>query len=689
MLFLILNLILTQNPYIPPQTLKSRLLPQSKGRLWVRGKPLAEVETSSSFKALQLMENKLFPVKSKKLSKIKEKNLKPKKLSKIKVKQPQVPKSLSWLKGMKYPDIPVKFDESLVKYLKFFRYNRTGRAIIKGWIQNCGRYRQMILKVLARNKLPSSLLYVAFIESGCLKKVRSYAGALGLWQIMPSGAKTYGLQKDHWVDQRYNPELSTVAVMDYFRDLYFRFGDWNIALAAYNCGYGRMLQSIRRYATNDFWKLQKFENALPRQSQLYVPKLLAVAIADLNRDKFKLGKLDIKKPYSFKEINVPGKTSLYRLSQLLHISYDKMKILNREYIRRRTPPGKKRWPVRIPVDKYKDSMKRLSKISPSWYHYKVYTVKLGDTLTSIAKKFRWSTYKLRKANRLSSSTELKTGLKILVPRRKPIDIKINYEEKERFIAPYPGNIKKPKGKVRYFYRTHRGDTLKKIAKYLKLPLKKILYWNNLNSKAKITYHMYLQVFLPKDKKAPDFLIHEDKIKSMKVESKEFHQYHLADINKYRIIYTVHKHDTVGKLCKKFGTSRRALRQVNGKKLGKLKVGEKLVIYAKKSKVGSYIRKDRLKKKRLAQKKIAKSKPQKIPVKKTKKAEKSPAKEKKSPAESLKDIEQNLQKIKIPLSIPLKDDISSQKGKVWKGKVNIKLPKPAKSAKTEKKDETKK
>ncbi|MDA3862779.1 MAG: LysM peptidoglycan-binding domain-containing protein [Deltaproteobacteria bacterium] len=679
MLFLILNLILMQNPYIPPQTLKSRLLPQTKGRIWVRGKPLAEVETSSSFKALQLMENKLFPVK-------------PKKLSKIKVKQPRVPKSLSWLKGMKYPDLPIKFDESLVKYLKFFRYNRTGRAIIKGWIQNCGRYRQMILKVLARNKLPSSLLYVAFIESGCLKKVRSYAGALGLWQIMPSGAKTYGMQKNYWVDQRYNPELSTVAVMDYFRDLYFRFSDWNIALAAYNCGYGRMLQSIRRYATNDFWKLQKFENALPRQSQLYVPKLLAVAIADLNRDKFKLGKLDIKEAYSFKEIKVPGKTSLYRLSKLLNIPYDKMKFLNREYIRRRTPPGKKRRPVRIPSDKYKGAMKRLAKISPSWYHYKVYTVKLGDTLTSIAKKFRWSTYKLRKANQLTSSTELKTGLKILVPRRKAIEIKINYEEKEKFIAPYPGNIKKPKGMVRYFYRTHRGDTLKKIAKYLDLPLQKILYWNNLNPKAKITYHMYLQVFISKGKKAPPFLIHEDKIKSIKVESKEFHQHHLADINKYRIIYTVRKHDNIGKLCKKFGTSRRALRQVNGRKLGKLKVGEKLVIYAKKSRVGNYIRRDKLKKKRLSQKKADKRKTQKIPVKKTKKVEKSPARKKKSPPELLKDIEQNLQKIKIPLSVPLKDDISSQKGKVWKGKVNIKLPnppKPAKPTKTEKKDEKKK
>src|SRR6201995_5456173 len=113
--------------------------------------------------------------------------------------------------------------------------------------------------------------------------VHEVAGALGVWQFMPEGGRIYGLREDRWVDERRDPLRSTIAQMDYFADLRQRFGDWHIALAAFNMGYGAMLRSIARYNTNDFYRLCEYENAIPWETCLYTPKIIAAAIVGHNR----------------------------------------------------------------------------------------------------------------------------------------------------------------------------------------------------------------------------------------------------------------------------------------------------------------------------------------------------------------------------------------------------------------------
>jgi peptidoglycan lytic transglycosylase D len=570
MVFLILKMILLQTPFISgPQTV-GRLAPFSNGRIWVRGKPLPNTQMSPAFLALKLKEHELFPPQSYSV----------KKLTNNKTK---LPKSLSWLKGMNYPDIPISFNKSVIKYLNWFRSSRSGRAVIKGWIQNSGQYRKMILEVLHRNKLPSAILYIAMIESGYVKTTKSWAGALGLWQFMPSNSKTYGLLKTQWIDQRMDPELSTEAAMFYFTDLFFRFKNWHLALGAYNCGYGRMLRSMRRYNKNDFWLLKASENALPRETRLYIPKLIAVAIVDLNRDRFNLGKIKMKKPYSFEYVYYPGGYPLKSVASQAALPFKTIWNLNREYLKKRTPPGKKRWPVRVPIGYKIKLIKKLKTISPSWFKYKVYTVQLGDTLKIISKQYGTSSYRLRKLNKIGSSTDFKVGLNILLPRKIPRPLSME-SPREKPVVSMPAVVKIPPGTKRWLYKITPGDSLDIIATNVGVKLDKLLKWNLLTPLAGITHNMYIQIFLPLKRKPHKSLINENKIVLIKVDSIVFIQHYLNKLKRVRLVHKVKKGETLKKLSKKYGSSRRFIRSLNNRNNSKLKKGELLIIYALKSKL---------------------------------------------------------------------------------------------------------
>ncbi|MBN2724547.1 MAG: LysM peptidoglycan-binding domain-containing protein [Deltaproteobacteria bacterium] len=527
----------------------------------MRGGPLPDVRISDSMRALLLMEEALYPVKIN--------NPNP-----VSVRHEKIPEELSWLKGMKYPDIPVYFDKTVVYYLKYFKNTAGGRATIKDWIEKSYRYRDMIKTIIKREKLPEILLYIAMIESGYEKTTRSWAGATGLWQIMKSGSKIYGLELNFWIDQRYNPELSTLAVVDYFRDLYYRFKDWHLALAAYNCGYGRMLQSMRRYNTNSFWKLKKYENALPRETRLYIPKLLAVAIADLNRDKFNLGKLNCVTPYNFREIYLPGGVHLSRVASVTGYSLKKLQFLNREYTRKRLPPGNKAYPVRLPVDKKTETAIKLLRKYRAWGNYRKYVVQFGDSVQSISSSFGVSISKIKKLNNLDINEPLKAGVNLILPEnssRKTVSVKdipnVNV----------PSKIDAPHGLKRYFYRTSSGDTVKAVSKGLGVSTENLLKWNFLLPDVPLTKNMYLQVFL--NKKTVPSLLEEHDVKMRVIDSDQFHSHYLKKIKKVRITYRVRKGDTLKSIAKRFKSRISYIRSVNHSSLRKIKSGDIIIVYS--------------------------------------------------------------------------------------------------------------
>lgn len=552
----------TDTPFIPSNDTRLRLKPQSHGRIWVRGKPVKEVIVADSVISIQIMEEIVFPEKTQKV--------------KIEKGTVPVPAEISWMKGYKAPDIPVKFDQSVIQYLNYFRNTRGGRATIKNWIEQSYRYRQMILSELKKNSLPSAILYIAMIESGFEIRTKSYAGAAGLWQFMKSGADIYGLRVNRWIDQRYSAELSTVAVMDYFRDLYFRFGNWHTALAAYNCGYGRMLQTMRRYSTDNYWKMLTYENALPRETRLYIPKLIAVALADLNREKFNLGKINPAPAYNFSEIRVPGGVSFSKISSITGVPLKELTELNKDFLKNYTPPGEKLVYVRVPMKKGKMARAALEKYR-GFTPVRTYTVEFGDDLKYISQSYGVTAASIKKLNELSLNEKLRPGTVLLLPSS-ALTQKKNVDLPDDIVVNVPREILVPRGFKRYFYKTIDGDTIKLISKNIGVSIEKLLTWNYYDEDSQLVNGLYIQVFLNEKAKVHPKLISESSVKLTYIDSSEFHDHYLNKYKKVRVVYRIRRGDTLKSIAKKFKTNVRHLRTVNHSNLKDIKPGLDIVVY---------------------------------------------------------------------------------------------------------------
>ncbi len=200
----------------------------------------------------------------------------------------------AWMASLRMPDLGGRWDERVVRYLQFFRDDPRGKAMAAiGW-KRAGRYRDVIKAALRQEHLPESLLWVAMVESGFETRIRSHAGAAGLWQMMPDTGRLYGLRVDRGGDERADALKSSLAAARYLGDLQRRFGGWELALAAYNMGHGGVMNAIRKYNTNDFWELCRLEAGIPWETTLYVPKIIALAVVAENPSVFGLDGLVVE-----------------------------------------------------------------------------------------------------------------------------------------------------------------------------------------------------------------------------------------------------------------------------------------------------------------------------------------------------------------------------------------------------------
>jgi membrane-bound lytic murein transglycosylase D len=195
---------------------------------------------------------------------------------------------LDWLQGLVPPELPIRWDDRVVKMLEQYRSSPQGRAAIRGLFRRMGRYEGMIRTRLREARLPEDLIYVAMVESGFDPLARSGAGAVGMWQLVADTAEGYGLEISRWVDTRSGPEQSTDAAVRYLADLHRQLGSWELALAAFNMGYGALLRSMVKYNTNDFWWLANLEAGLPYETVYYVARVMACAVVGHNLERFGL-----------------------------------------------------------------------------------------------------------------------------------------------------------------------------------------------------------------------------------------------------------------------------------------------------------------------------------------------------------------------------------------------------------------
>jgi membrane-bound lytic murein transglycosylase D len=236
----------------------------------------------------------------------------------------------SVLDGLQMPNLPVPRDPIIAKYIRYFTASSDGRRMLTKWVHRSGRFHQVIQGALRAHELPADIESVVYIESGFWPTARSKAGAVGLWQFMPKTARIYGLTVDKAIDERRAIWKSSRAAAKHLADLHKRFHSWDLALAAYNMGYERLSTAIADNGTDDFWRLRSIEGALPRETSLYVPKVLAVAVIVRNLEHFDLHEIATAPPLDAAAISVPPGIRLSMIARAAGTSLRKVKELNPE-----------------------------------------------------------------------------------------------------------------------------------------------------------------------------------------------------------------------------------------------------------------------------------------------------------------------------------------------------------------------
>lgn len=501
-----------------------------------------------------------------------------------------------WLDQLELPDLPVRWSQKLVDYLVFYRNDPRGRSIMSSWLVDQGRYKDLITSYLRKAKLPQDLLYVAMIESSYDNTTLSSAGALGLWQFMPEGGKIYGLRQDRWVDERRDPYRSTIAQMDYFADLYQRFGDWHIALAAFNVGYGAMLRSIARYNTNDYYKLCEYENAVPWETCLYTPKVLATAIVGHNRALYGMNKLKVLPAESWEEVSVPASMSLGVIARAAGASEADVKRLNPQLRRGRTPPGETGYVVRVPVGTKTETQRRIVELQTEWDNYDAYVVAHGERFEDVATTFGISTSALRKLNGVEHESEITGGTVLVVPRisaeqraknqakarSKLLGSGIDQKDGEALIVPVPDKDFVLEGKQRVFYRVVTSDSLRTVAKAFGVTTEQLRQWNGLDEDAKVHPKMVLVAWV-----APTFdadahkiaLLDESQLVVVTRGSPEHLDLAESRTGRVRVEYVAQGKEKLADVARRYGMGSHDLARINRISYDTtLAKGDKVIVY---------------------------------------------------------------------------------------------------------------
>ena len=229
----------------------------------------------------------------------------------------------------------VQQNDTVQRFLDQFQ---TGyrRAVVERWLTRSGRFLPMILEVFKQKGLPEELVFTAMIESGFDPVAVSRAGAKGLWQFMAPTARQYGLRVDRWLDERLDPEKSTVAAANYLKDLYTTFGSWDLVQAAYNAGEMKVIRAIRGTGTRDFWTLTN-SRLLRDETKNYVPAIHAVTLISQEPEQYGFA-VTPDEPLSYERITVPKGTSLKHVAALSGIPLEELVRLNSELRMKQTPP---------------------------------------------------------------------------------------------------------------------------------------------------------------------------------------------------------------------------------------------------------------------------------------------------------------------------------------------------------------
>ncbi len=474
-----------------------------------------------------------------------------------------------------------------MRYLEFFKDDPRGHAMLSTWLRRSGKYRDAIRRTLRRKGVPEDLLWLAMIESGFEPTARSPVGALGIWQFMPDTGRAYGLPQDRWADQRLNVTLATEAAADFLSDLHRRFGSWELAIAAYNMGYGGVLSVVRRFNTNDYWALSRLEGALPWETTLYVPKIVAASIVSRNLGVFGFGDIATEPPQETEEVNVPPGMALAAVAAAAGCTTKEIESLNPELRASHTPPqasAASDYPVRVPLGRASSCSQNLAKAKKD-PPLERYTVRFGESLEQIAAARKIPVSKLVELNGVSAGEVVRGGTVLLVPRTDPSPSApapsgAALDATKLAVVTVPADIFVYPDRRRVFYRVLVGDTLREISTTFHVSVDELRRWNDIDPAARLQEGMTLQLFVPADADLKAALVvRESEVRVVSVGSDEFFAYFEGLKGKKRLSVTCKAGDTLEAIGRRHGVSTAMMERINRRsRTQTLKEGDTVHVY---------------------------------------------------------------------------------------------------------------
>jgi membrane-bound lytic murein transglycosylase D len=363
-----------------------------------------------------------------------------------------------------HSDLPLMMTDQVAGYISYF--SGRGRGVFERAFARSGRYHDMIVSTLQQEGVPQDLIYLAQAESGFHPLAVSRVGARGIWQFMGSRARGYGLSHSQYVDDRQDPEKSTRAAARHLKDLYNQFGDWYLAMAAYNSGPGTVQAAVKRTGYADFWELYR-RNVLPKETRNYVPIILAMTIVSKNLSQYGFDDVSMESPASFDTVTIDYPVDLRLVAECVNSTAPELQDLNPALLRLTTPHEGK-FDLHLPVgskDQYESAIASIPPNMRLWWRY--HTVQSGDTLAALARTYHTTAKSISETNHLDSA-ELEADARLVIPVTPG-------KHPQSDTATYARRITR--------YKVRKGDTVETVAENFGVSPQMVRRWNGIRGDA--------------------------------------------------------------------------------------------------------------------------------------------------------------------------------------------------------------
>ncbi len=387
-------------------------------------------------------------------------------------------------------DFPILRNKQVDMYLDLFQNSQ--RKQFARWLARSTKYQSLIKKELTEAELPLDLLYLSMIESGYNQRAYSKSRAVGLWQFMKATGRQYHLKIDTYVDERRDAGKSTRAAASYLSDLYKEFGDWHLAVAAYNGGPGKVRGGLRRYKADNFWDLASHKY-LKLETKRYVPKLIAAIIIAKDPEKYGFSNIPYQRKLQYDTLEVGPGMTLDAVALISASTAKEIKRLNQELRQTRTPLNRSSYTINIPKSSSRLARKNIARLhSTVSTGFSSHKVKSGETLSKICRRYDINKTTLLKVNNLHSS-KLATGQSLRIPYS-TVTYQLLPEGTSDAMAAYKESL--------VLHHIKPGETISKIAFKYNVHPGMIVQWNGLKNIHTIRAGQQLALYINRSGKHP-------------------------------------------------------------------------------------------------------------------------------------------------------------------------------------------